>query len=87
MNDYFNDQATFSKFTLARYPFEKVEDCSNFGCMEYYFTLIEDQVYGVALFVQGTTEEKAALENTLLYMFQSLIFDNAQNEGEIEKQL
>ncbi len=87
MKDYFNDQATFSKFTLARYPFEKVEDCSNFGCMQYFYTTIDNKVYGVALFAQGTTEEKAALDNTLLYMFQSLTFDKAYNEGVVSKEV
>jgi len=78
MKSYFNDQARFSEFTLAKYPFEEVEDCSSFGCMRYYFTMIDNQVYGVFLFAEGTTEESAAYDNTLLYMFQSLTFDKDQ---------
>jgi len=74
MKGYFDDQAEFSKFTLAKYPFEAVEDCSQFGCMRYLFTTINGQAYGVALFAQGTSEESAGYENALLYMLKSLTF-------------
>ena len=74
MKGYFNDQATFSQSTITQYTFETIEDCSNLGCMTYYYTLIDDQVYGIALFAEGTSAEKAAYENALLYMLKSLKF-------------
>ena len=74
MKGYFDDQAKFSKLTLAKYPFEAVEDCSQFGCMQYVFTTINVETYGVVLFAQGTSKEKAAYENALLYMLKSLTF-------------
>jgi len=78
MKSYFSDQATFSQSTLTRYPFETVEDCSNLGCMTYYFTLVDDQVYGIALFAEGTNAEKASYENALLHMLKSLQFADFQ---------
>lgn len=78
MKEYFSDQATFSKSTLTQYSFEMVEECSNLGCMRYYFTPIGDQVYGVALFAEGTSVEKAAYENALIHMFKSLRFTDLQ---------
>jgi len=74
MKGYFDDQAKFSKLTLAKYPYEVVEDCSQFGCMQYVFTTINGETYGVVLFAQGTSKEKAAYENALLYMLKSLTF-------------
>ena len=76
MKSHFSSQAKFSKLIPAKYPFEEVEDCSNSGCMRYYFTTINNQVYGVHLFAEGASEEKAAYENALLYMFKSLQFAN-----------
>lgn len=85
MRSYFTGNAKFSKSTLARYPFEAVEDCSNFGCMRYLFTMINKEVYGVSLFAEGSSEEKASYENTLLYMLKSLKFTNADNTSVTEE--
>lgn len=79
VKEYFSPQAKFSKMTLTKYPFEAVEDCSNLGCMKYYYTLINGQVYGVTAFADGTNQEKAAYENAILYMLKSLQFKTPEN--------
>lgn len=79
--DYFNNQAEFSQMTLVKYPFERVYDCSNLGCMTYYFTVINDKVYGIAVFAQGKDSEKMVYENTILYMLKPLQFGNSENKA------
>ncbi len=76
---YFTSQAKFSKLSLSNYTFEAVENCEYFECMRYYFTKINSQIYGVALYADGTSAEKASYENALLYMLKSLQFTNAVN--------
>ncbi len=70
--DYFSNQAKFSQLHLSNYTFETVEDCAGLGCMRYYFTPVNHQIVGIAIFVDGTDKEKAVYENTLLYMLGSL---------------
>lgn len=76
---YFNPEAEFSQATLGKYPFETVYDCSNLGCMTYYFTQVNNNVYGVSAFAQGPNKEKAAYENSIIYMLKSLEFTNKTN--------
>ncbi len=78
MKSYFSPQAKFSKLPLNNYNFEAVEDCGYMMCMRYYFTKIGSQIYGIALYADGTSAEKASRENALLYMLKSLQFTNAQ---------
>lgn len=72
MKNYFNSQTKFSKLSLSNYTFEAVEVCEYLECMRYYFTKIDSQIYGVALYAEGTNAEKASYENALLYMLKSL---------------
>lgn len=76
--EYFGKQATYSKFTLAKYPYEAVEDCSDLGCITYYYTLVNNRVYGIAVFSQGPDSEKAAYENAIIYMIKSLQFNDSE---------
>jgi len=80
MKSYFTGQAKFSKLPLNNYAFEAVEDCGYMECMRYYFTKIDSQIYGIALYADGTNAEKASFENALLYMLKSLRFDNGKSE-------
>ncbi|MDP3941387.1 MAG: hypothetical protein Q8Q49_03705 [bacterium] len=77
MKSYFSPQAKFSKLPLSNYNFEAVEDCGYMMCMRYYFIEIGSQIYGVALYADGTSAEKASRENSLLYMLKSLRFNRA----------
>lgn len=76
VKENFSNQAKFSRMTLTKYPYEAVEDCSNLGCMRYYFISVNDKVFGVAVFTEGPNEEKMVYENATLYMLKSLTFDN-----------
>lgn len=78
MKSYFSPQAKFSKLPLNNYNFEAVEDCGYMMCMRYYFTKIGSQIYGIALYADGTNAEKASRENALLYMLKTLQFTNTQ---------
>ncbi|MEK7543382.1 MAG: hypothetical protein AAB557_00775 [Patescibacteria group bacterium] len=84
IQDYFPPQATVSKMTLTKTPMESVESCSNLGCMTYYFTLVNNQVNGVAIFTEGPDKDKMVYENTTLYMLKSLLFD-ATNKNMISE--
>lgn len=76
IKSYFSDQAKLSKLPLNNYEFEVVEDCKYMECMRYYFTKIDGHVYGVALYAEGASPEKAAYENSLIYMLKSLQFES-----------
>lgn len=54
--------------------------------MRYYFTKIDSQIYGIALYANGTNAEKAAYENSLIYMLKSLQFDSADDNAAISKE-
>src|SRR3989344_3895207 len=79
IKSYFSAQAKFSTLPLSNYTFETVEECKYMGCMRYYFTKIDSQIYGIALYADGTNAEKASYENALLYMLKSLKFENSIN--------
>ncbi len=79
IKEYFPPQATLSKMTLTQIPFESVENCSRLGCMTYYFTLVNNQVNGVAIFAQGPDTDKMVYENATLYMLKSLKFTVTKN--------
>ena len=79
IKSYFSAQAKFSTLPLSNYTFETVEECKYMGCMRYYFTKIDSQIYGIALYADGTSAEKASYENALLYMLKSLKFENSIN--------
>ena len=76
MRSYFDPQSKFSKLPLNNYTFEAVENCEYSGCMRYYFTKINNQIYGIALFAEGANAEKASYENALIHMLNSLKFNN-----------
>lgn len=76
MKSYFSPQAKFSKLPLSNYTFEAVEECGYMECMRYYFTKINSQIYGIALYADGTSTEKAAYENALIYMLKSFQIPN-----------
>lgn len=82
--EYFGSQAKFSKFPIKDRVFEQVYTCSNLGCMTYFYTLIDDQVYGIAVFAEGPDKDKMVYENTTLYMLKSLKFENLKT-GTISK--
>ncbi len=86
MKSYFSPQAKFSKLPLNNYNFEAVEDCGYMMCMRYYFTKIGSQIYGIALYADGTNAEKASRENALLHMLKSLQFTNAQTAAVSENE-
>ncbi|MDO8583057.1 MAG: hypothetical protein Q7R51_00830, partial [bacterium] len=65
---------------LNNYTFEGVEDCGYMQCMRYYFTKTGNQVYGIALYADGTNAEKAAYENALIYMLKSFKLPDATND-------
>lgn len=77
MRSYFDPQAKFSKLPLNNYTFEAVENCEYSGCMRYYFTKINNQIYGIALFADGASAEKASYENALIHMLKSLKFTDS----------
>lgn len=79
---YFTGSAKFSKSEFGRHIYEEVENCADSysGCMRYFFTTINNKVYGVALFADGSNAEKAMYENALIHMFKSLKFTGVKNE-------
>lgn len=85
MKSYFTDQTKFSKLPLNNYAFEVAEDCKYMECMRYYFTEIDSQIYGIALYAEGASAEKASYENTLIYMLKSLKFTNEPTESALKE--
>ena len=81
MKGYFTDQAKFSKLPLNNYAFEAVESCGYMECMRYYFTKINGQIYGIAVYADGTNAEKASYENALLYMLKTFRFPDTEDGG------
>lgn len=79
IQDYFPPQATRSKMTLTKTPMESVENCSDLGCMTYYFTVINNQVNAIAVFAQGPDKDKMVYENSTIYMLKSLTFNKMIN--------
>lgn len=77
MKNYFSSQTTFSTLPLNNYTFEAAEDCKYMECMRYYFTKIDNQIYGIALYAEGTSAEKASYENALIHMLKSLKFTDS----------
>lgn len=75
--EYFGSQAEFSQNSINGHSFEKVYNCSGVGCMTYYYTLKNGQVFGVAVFAQG--EDKMAYENSIVYILKSFKFTDAEN--------
>lgn len=80
MKNYFSPQATFSKLPLNNYNFEVAQNCEYMECMRYYFTKIGSHIYGIALYADGTSAQKASYENALIHMLKSLHLDNVGNE-------
>lgn len=75
--EYFSNQAEFSQMTVNDRVFEKINNCSSIGCMTYLYTLVNDQVYGVAVFAEGLDKDKMVYENATLYMLKSLRFTSS----------
>ncbi len=67
----FDNKAEFSQMTVAERVWEKVYTCSN-GCITYLYTSVGNEIFGVAIFAEGSSQEKMVYENTTLYMFKSL---------------
>jgi hypothetical protein len=65
--------------TFNGVTFEKVDDCSGMGCMTYYFTLVNEKVYGVATFAEGPDKDKMVYENAIVYMLKSLQINNSES--------
>ncbi len=86
IKEYFPPQAKVSKMTLTQIPFESVENCSRLGCMTYYYTLINNQVFGVAIFAEGPNKDKMVYENATLYMLKSLSFEKTNKSMVSEEQ-
>ena len=82
VKEYFSNQSEFSQNTINGRSFEKIYNCSGVGCMTYYYTLKNSQVFGVAVFAEG--EDKMVYENAIVYMLKSLKFTDAEN-GSISK--
>lgn len=76
---YMNSQAEFSQNSINGRQYEKVSDCSGVGCMTYYFTLMDNKVYGVATFAGGQNADRAVYENAIVKMLHSLQFSTAEN--------
>lgn len=74
VKENFKDASEFSKLTLGKYSFEKVYNCSNLGCMTYYFTLIRGISYGIGVFAEGTSTDKMVYENAISHMLKSVKF-------------
>ena len=73
VKENFDNKAEFSQITVGERVWEKVYICSN-GCITYLFTPVGNEIYGVAIFAEGSSQEKMVYENTTLYMFKSLKF-------------
>lgn len=77
IKSYFTGNVKFSRSELGNYIYEEVEDCSNWACMRYLFTMINNKVYGFYLFAEGGNQEKASYENALIHMLKSLEFTDS----------
>ena len=77
IQSYFTGNVKFSQSELGDYIYEEVEDCTNWACMRYLFTMINNKVYGVYLFAEGGNQEKAMYENALIHMLKSLKFTDS----------
>lgn len=85
VKEYHGKQAEFSQNTINGALFEKVYKCSNLGCLTYYYTLNNGQVYGLAVFAQGPDKDKMVYENSIVYMLKSLKFTNVKG-GSLSKE-
>lgn len=77
VKNYYDRYSEFSKNTLGGRTYQKVYSCG-YSCMTYYYTQINDQIYGVAAFAEGPDKDKMVYENAIVYMLKSLQFDTAQ---------
>lgn len=85
VKEYHGSQAEFSQHTTSNALFEKVYDCSGLGCMTYYYTLRNGQIYGAAAFAQGPDKDKMVYENSIIYMLKSLKFTDIKS-GNVSKE-
>ncbi len=74
IKSYFTSNVKLSKSELGNYTYEEVEDCSSRVCMKYLFIMINNKVYGIYLFAEGGSDEKAMYENAIIHMLKSLKF-------------
>src|SRR3989339_903239 len=47
---YFDDKAEISQNTLNNRTFKRVYTCSGAGCITYFYTAVDNQIYGIAVF-------------------------------------
>lgn len=72
---YYNSTSVFSQNTINGHTYQKIYTCGA-GCMTYYYTKINENVYGIATFAQGA--DKMIYENAILYMLKSLQFERTK---------
>ncbi len=77
VKEYFDKQAEFSQNTINDRTYQKVYTCG-LGCMTFYYTLVNNKVFGVAVFAQGA--DKMVYNNAVVYMLKSLQFNSTPNE-------
>jgi len=78
VQENFNNQSEFSKTTINDRTYQKIYTCG-LGCMTFYYTTINEKIYGVAVFADGSDKEKMVYENATIYMLKSLQFTNTHN--------
>lgn len=84
VKDSYNSKSEFSQNTINGRIYQKVYQCG-LGCITYYYTFINNQVYGVATFAQGPDKDKVVYENAIVFMLNSLQFTNANTNTRISK--
>lgn len=84
VREYYDRYSEFSKNSINGRTYQKVYSCGH-GCMTYYYTQINDQIYGVAAFAEGSDKDKMVYENSIVYMLKSFKFTDAEN-GSISKE-
>lgn len=81
--EHFNSQSEFSQNIINGRSFEKIYDCSGVGCVTYYYTIQNDQAFGIATFAQGAS--KTEYESAISSILETLQFGNTAN-GTITKE-
>ncbi len=84
VKEQYDNTSEFSQSTINGHTYQRVYTCG-LGCMTFYYTLVNDEVYGIAVFAQGPDQDKMVYENTTLYMLKSLTF-TAVGNGSISKE-
>lgn len=75
--EYYARYSEFSIQNINGLKYQKVYSCDR-SCMTYYYTMINNQIYGIAVFSQG--QDKMVYENAIVYMLKSFKFTNLKGE-------